>query len=102
MIAVADRGTMFDPGRRVYMEKIAAGPDAVDAIDITLRERERRRVAEAKGCTERDLRRRARAGAPRRLIAELRAAGAKVHLIRDGDVAPAIAASQPGTGVDLL
>ena len=36
------------------------------------------------------------------LIAELRAAGARVHLIRDGDVAPAIAAAQPGTGVDLL
>ena len=36
------------------------------------------------------------------LIAELREAGARVNLIRDGDVAPAIAAAQSGTGVDLL
>jgi fructose-1,6-bisphosphatase II len=104
VIAVADRGTMFDPGAAVYMEKIAAGPDAVDAIDITLSPGENvRRVAEAKGCTERDLTvvvlERERHDD---LIAELREAGAKVHLIRDGDVAPAIAASQPGTGVDLL
>ena len=36
------------------------------------------------------------------LIAELREAGARVHLIRDGDVAPSIAAAEPGTGVDML
>jgi fructose-1,6-bisphosphatase II len=104
VIAVSDRGTMFFPGAAVYMEKIATGPAAIDAIDITLSATENvRRVAEAKGCAvgaltvvvlERD-----RHDA---LIAELREAGAKVHLIRDGDVAPAIAASQPGTGVDLL
>jgi fructose-1,6-bisphosphatase II len=104
VIAVADRGTMFFPGAAVYMDKIAAGPDGVDAIDITLSPTENvRRVAEAKGCTERDLTvvvlERERHDD---LIAELREAGAKVHLIRDGDVAPAIAASQPGTGVDLL
>jgi fructose-1,6-bisphosphatase II len=104
VIAVADRGTMFDPGAAVYMEKIATGPEAVDAIDITLSATENvKRVAEAKGCTERDLTvvvlERDR---HEELIAELREAGAKVHLIRDGDVAPAIAASQPGTGVDLL
>jgi fructose-1,6-bisphosphatase II len=104
VIAVADRGTMFFPGAAVYMEKIATGPDGVDAIDITLSPTENvRRVAEAKGCTERDLtvvvlERERHVD----LIAELREAGAKVHLIRDGDVAPAIAASQPGTGVDLL
>ncbi len=104
VIAVADRGSMFDPGAAVYMEKIAAGPDAVDAIDVTRSASENvRRVAEAKGCSERDLTvvvlERERHD---ELIAELREAGAKVHLIRDGDVAPAIAASQPGTGVDLL
>src|SRR4051794_40376959 len=104
VIAVSDRDTMFFPGAAVYMEKIAAGPDAIDAIDITRSATENvQRVAEAKGCTVRDLtvvvleRERHEA-----LIAELRDAGAKVNLIRDGDVAPAIAASQPSTGVDLL
>jgi fructose-1,6-bisphosphatase II len=104
VIALADRGSMFDPGAAVYMEKIAAGPEAADAIDITLSATENvQRVAEAKGVTPRSvvvvvLERERHDG----LIAELREAGAKVHLIRDGDVAPAIAASQPGTGVDLL
>ncbi|HET8606713.1 MAG TPA: class II fructose-bisphosphatase [Gaiellaceae bacterium] len=104
VIAVADRGSMFFPGAAVYMEKIAAGPDAVDAIDITASPTENvRRVAEAKGCRPGDvnvvvLERDRHVD----LIAELREAGAKVNLIRDGDVAPAIAASQPGTGVDLL
>jgi fructose-1,6-bisphosphatase II len=104
VIALADRGSMFDPGPAVYMEKIATGPDAVDAIDITLSPTENvRRVAEAKGVTPRELtvvvleRERHEA-----LIEELREAGAKVNLIRDGDVAPAVAASQPATGVDLL
>ena len=104
VIALADRGSMFFPGAAVYMEKIATGPAAADAIDITLSPTENvRRVAEAKGVTPRELTvvvlERDRHDA---LIAELREAGAKVQLIRDGDVAPAIAASQPGTGVDLL
>jgi fructose-1,6-bisphosphatase II len=86
------------------MEKIAAGPDAIGAVDITLSATENvQRVAEAKGVSVRDLTvvvlERDRHD---ELIAELREAGAKVNLIRDGDVAPAIAASQPGTGVDLL
>ncbi|HEY6029220.1 MAG TPA: class II fructose-bisphosphatase [Gaiellaceae bacterium] len=104
VIAVADRGSMFFPGAAVYMDKIAVGPDAIDAIDITLSPTENvQRVAEAKGCTVRDvdvvvLERERHDD----LIAELREAGAKVMLIRDGDVAPAIAASQPGTGVDML
>jgi len=104
VIALADRGSMFFPGAAVYMDKIATGPGAADAIDITLSPTENvRRVAEAKGCGARDL----TVVVLERdrhvdLIAELRDAGAKVLLIRDGDVAPAIAASQPGTGVDLL
>ena len=104
VIAVAERGTMFFPGAAVYMEKIAAGADAVDAIDITASPTENvRRVAEAKSCKPSDVAvvvlERDRHEA---LIAELRDAGAKVNLIRDGDVAPAIAAARPGTGVDLL
>ena len=104
VIAVAERGTMFFPGAAVYMEKIATGPEAIDAIDITLSPTENvQRVAEAKGMAVRDVtvvvleRERHEA-----LIAELREAGARVNLIRDGDVAPAIAAAQLGTGVDLL
>jgi fructose-1,6-bisphosphatase II len=104
VIAVAERGTMFFPGAAVYMEKIATGPEAIDAIDITLSPTENvQRVAEAKGIAVRDVTvvvlERDRHEA---LIAELREAGARVNLIRDGDVAPAIAAAQVGTGVDLL
>ena len=104
VIAVAERGTMFFPGAAVYMDKIATGPEAADAIDIGASPSENvRRVAEAKGMgvdeitvvvLERDRH--------DDLIAELRDTGARVNLIRDGDVAPAIAAARPGTGVDLL
>ena len=86
------------------MEKIATGPDAIDAIDITATPTENvQRVAEALGKTPRDVHvvvlERDRHDD---LIAELREAGARVNLIRDGDVAPSIAAAQPGTGVDML
>jgi fructose-1,6-bisphosphatase II len=104
VIAVAERGTMFFPGAAVYMDKIACGADSADAIDIDASPTENvRRVAEAKGVNTSDLTvvvlERERHNA---LIAALRGAGAKVSLIRDGDVAPAIAAAQEGTGVDLL
>jgi fructose-1,6-bisphosphatase II len=104
VIAVAERGTMFFPGAALYMNKIAVGPDAADAIDIDATPTENlERVAEAKGVDVNDLTvvvlERERHDD---LIAELRDAGARVNLIRDGDVAPAIAAAQRGTGVDLL
>jgi fructose-1,6-bisphosphatase II len=104
VIAVAERGTMFFPGAAVYMEKIAAGADAVGAIDIDATPTENvNAVAKAKGVRPTDIRvvvlERDRHEA---LIGELRQAGARVNLIRDGDVAPAIAAARPGTGVDLL
>jgi fructose-1,6-bisphosphatase II len=104
VIAVAERGTMLFPGAAVYMEKIAVGPRALAAIDITKSPAENvNAVAEALGKTPREVDvvvlERDRHDA---LIAELRAAGARVRLIRDGDVAPAIAAARPGTGVDLL
>ena len=105
VIAVAERGTMFFPGAAVYMDKIATGPEAADAIDIDASPAENvRRVAEAKGkrpgevtviVLERDRH--------DRLIDELREAGARVNLIRDGDVAPSIAAAHGGLAdVDLL
>jgi fructose-1,6-bisphosphatase II len=104
VIALAQRGTMFFPGAAVYMEKIACGAEAAAVIDITAPPAENvRRVAAAKGISSNDvsvvvLER------PRHelLIDELRACGARVILIRDGDVAPSIAAAQSGTGVDLL
>ncbi len=104
VIAVAERGTMFFPGAALYMDKIAVGPEAADAIDIDATPTENlERVAEAKHVEVNDLTvvvlERDRHDD---LIAELREAGARVNLIRDGDVAPAIAAAQPGTGVDLL
>jgi fructose-1,6-bisphosphatase II len=104
VIAVAERGTMFFPGAAVYMDKIAVGLAGADVIDITLPAGENvRRVAEAKGVQPRDvavvvLDRDRHEG----LIAELRDVGAKVRLIMDGDVAPAIAAAREGTGVDML
>ena len=104
VIAVAERGSMFFPGAAVYMEKIAAGADAVEAIDINATPTENvNAVAKAKGVRPTDVRvvvlERDRHN---ELIGELRQAGAHVTLIRDGDVAPAIAAARPETGVDLL
>ena len=104
VIAVAERGTMFDPGAALYMDKIAVGPEAAGAIDIDASPSENvRAVAKAKGLDvsevtvvvlERDRH--------EDLIRELRESGARVNLIRDGDVAPSIAASQSFTGVDML
>ncbi len=104
VIAVAERGAMFDPGAAFYMEKIAVGPEAADAIDLGVSPAENvRRVAEAKGMEPTDvtvvLLERDR---HEELIAELRDSGARVNLIRDGDVAPSIAAAQAFTGVDML
>src|SRR5213076_895972 len=104
VIAVAERGTMLFPGAAVYMEKIAVGPRAIGAIDITKSPTENvQAVADALGKSAREVDvvvlERDRHDD---LIAELRTAGARVRLIRDGDVAPAIAAAQPGTGVDML
>jgi fructose-1,6-bisphosphatase II len=104
VIAVAERGSLFFPGAALYMDKIAVGPQAADAIDIEASATENvRRVAEAKGMKPDELTvvvlERERHDD---LIAELRDAGARVNLIRDGDVAPSIAAAQPFTGVDML
>jgi fructose-1,6-bisphosphatase II len=104
VIAVAERGSMFFPGAAVYMQKIAVGPEGIDAIDITASPTANvNAVAQAKRVSPREVSvvvlERDRHND---LIEELRAAGAKVILIRDGDVAPAIAAAQGGTGVDML
>jgi fructose-1,6-bisphosphatase II len=104
VIAVAERGTMLFPGAAFYMEKIAVGPRAVDAIDITKSPAEN--VAAVAAALEKTAREVDVVVLERdrheQLIEELRNAGARVKLIRDGDVAPAIAAAQAGTGVDML
>jgi fructose-1,6-bisphosphatase II len=104
VIAAAERGSLFFPGAAVYMDKIAVGADAIDAIDINASPAENvAAVAKAKGRRVTDIRvtvlERDRHD---QLIDELRDAGARVNLIRDGDVAPAIAAARPETGVDML
>ncbi len=104
VIAVSERGTMFNPGPCVYMEKIAVGPDAVGSIDITASPTQNLRwVAKAKGESVRDLTvaildrdRHAE------MIAEVRATGARIKLLGDGDIFGAMATAWEGAGVDVL
>jgi fructose-1,6-bisphosphatase II len=104
VIAVSERGTMFNPGPCVYMEKIAVGPEAKGAIDLDRSPTENlEAVAKAKGESVRDV----TAVILDRdrhedLIAEVRAAGARVRLIPDGDVAGAISTAWPDSGADIL
>ena len=100
VIALAPRGTMFFPGAAVYMEKIAAGAEAADVIDITASPEENvRLVAKAKGVRPEEVSVTI-LDRPRHedLIAAIRSVGARVYLISDGDVAGAIAAAAPRVG----
>jgi fructose-1,6-bisphosphatase II len=104
VIAVSERGTMFDPGPCVYMEKIAVGPEAAGSIDITRSATENlEAVAKAKGESVRDVtavildRDRHES-----LITEVREAGARIRLIQDGDVIGAVSTAWPDTGADIL
>ncbi|TLM66827.1 MAG: class II fructose-bisphosphatase [Deltaproteobacteria bacterium] len=102
-IALAPRGG-FLHAPDMYMEKIAVGPGARGAIDINLPPAENlKRVAAAKGCQIEDLTV-VILDRPRhdQIVAEIRKAGARIHLISDGDVAPAIAAAVEGSGIDML
>ena len=104
VIAVAERGTMFDPSAVFYMDKIAAGPEGADVIDINVPTAENiRRVAKAKRGHPEDVTV-CILDRPRhkKLVQEVREAGARIRFITDGDVAGAISAARPGTGVDLL
>jgi len=104
VIALAPRGSMFFPGAAMYMEKIATGPEAADAIDITAPVGDNiRAVAKAKGKKPEEVTVTILAR-PRHddMIREIREAGARVFLITDGDVAGAIVAAIPRTEVDLL
>ena len=104
VIAVAERGAMFDPGACFYMNKIAVGPDAAGSIDITRTPTENlQSVAKALGKSVRDVTVVVLAR-PRHddLIAEIREAGARIRLIQDGDVAGAISTAWPDAGADIL
>ena len=104
VIAVAGRGAMFDPSAVFYMEKLATGAEAADVVDITAPPGENvRRVAKAKRGHPEDVTV-CILDRPRhaQLVDEVRAAGARIKFITDGDVAGAIMAARPGTGVDLL
>jgi fructose-1,6-bisphosphatase II len=104
VIALAERGTMFDPGPCVYMEKIAGGPEVADLLDLDRPLPETLRlIAERKGTDIRDvmvvmLDRERHHEAMR----EVREAGARVRLILDGDVSAALLAVSPNSPVDLL
>lgn len=103
-VALAPRGSMFNPGPIVYMDKIAVGPEARDVIDIEAPvEDNLRKIARAKGGNVQDLTC-VILDRPRHeeLIKRVRRVGARIILIPDGDVAGALMASLPETGIDVL
>ena len=104
VLAVAERGTMYDPSAVFYMDKLATGPEAADVVDITAPPKENiARVAKAKGVAPEDVTV-CVLDRPRHddLVRQVRESGARIKFIVDGDVAGAIMAARDGTGVDLL
>lgn len=104
VVALAERGTMYNPYDVVYMDKIAVGPRARDMIDINSPVKMNiRRVARALNQEPNDITVMI-LDRPRHadLIAEVRATGARILLIQDGDVAGSIAACMDDSGVDIL
>ncbi len=104
VVALADRGSMFSCEDIAYMEKIAVGREAADAIDLQSTPTENlSRVAEAKQMRVQDLTV-VVLDRPRHdeLVREIRVAGARIKMIPDGDVAGAMMATMPGTGIDVL
>jgi fructose-1,6-bisphosphatase II len=104
VVALAERGTMFDPGPCVYMEKLAVGRDAADAVDFEAPvEDNLRRVAAAKGMevTELTVCILDRPRHEQELVGRVRQVGARIKFLLDGDVAGAIMAARHDTGVDV-
>jgi fructose-1,6-bisphosphatase II len=104
VLAVAPRGSMYDPSAVFYMDKLVAGPDVADVVDIRMSVAENiERVASAKHSHPEDVtvcvldRDR-----HQQLVQEIRDSGARIKFITDGDVAGAIMAARPDTGIDLL
>ena len=104
VVAAAEKGTMFDPGPCVYMEKIAVGEEFADAVDIeapiveNLTRLAKTRKTEVKNITVTILDRERH----EQIVKEVREAGARIKFISDGDVAGAISAARGGAGVDML
>jgi fructose-1,6-bisphosphatase II len=104
VMAVAPRGSMYDPSAVFYMEKLVTGPEAAEMVDIRYPVKENiHQVAKAKGGSPADVTV-VLLDRPRHseLVDEIREAGARIKFISDGDVAGAIMAARAGTGVDLL
>ncbi|TWE09282.1 class II fructose-bisphosphatase [Rudaeicoccus suwonensis] len=104
VMAVSERGSMYDPSAVFYMDKLAAGPDAADVVDIRLPVAENiKRVAKVKKGSVSDVTV-VLLDRPRheQLAAEIREVGARIRYISDGDVAGSIMAARPDTGIDLL
>ena len=104
VIALAERGTMFDPTTVFYMKKLVVGPEAADVVDITAPVKENlRRIAKAK---RRDIESLTVVllDRPRhdQLVKEIRETGARIKFITDGDVAGAVEAARDETGIDAL
>jgi fructose-1,6-bisphosphatase II len=104
VMAVSERGSMYDPSAVFYMEKLVTGPEAADVVDLTAPVADNiHAIARAKRESADDVtvvvldRPRHQA-----LVEEIRATGARIKFITDGDVAGAIMAIREGTGVDLL
>ena len=104
VMAVAPRGTMYDPSAVFYMEKLVVGPEAADVVDIRLPVAENiDRVAKARRSSASDITV-CLLDRPRheQLVDEIRTTGARIKFISDGDVAGAIMAARADTGVDML
>ena len=104
VIALAERGTMFDPTTVFYMKKLVVGPEAADVVDITAPVKENlRRIAKAK---HRDIESLTVVLLERprhdQLVKESRETGARIKFITDGDVAGAVEAARDETGIDAL
>jgi len=104
VLAVSERGTMYDPSAVFYMEKLVTGPAAADVVDINapladnLAKIARAKSEHVKDLTVIILDRPRHEG----LVREIREAGARIKFITDGDVAGAVMAARDGTGIDLL
>jgi fructose-1,6-bisphosphatase II len=104
VIALAPRGSMYDPSAVFYMNKIVTGPEAAHVIDINATTKANiQAVAKAKNMSVSDITV-VVLNRPRHdvLLKEIREAGARIRLIQDGDVAAAIETARPETGIDLL
>jgi fructose-1,6-bisphosphatase II len=104
VVAASEKGTMFDPGPVVYMEKLACGPEVDEELDLNAPiEQTLETIARAKRVRPRDLMV-VILDRPRHdeMVKRIRAVGTRIRFIPHGDVSGALMASSPDTGIDLL